>query len=244
MNDWMETFISQCLTDVPPGKYRARTEKELRDHMETQYQVLTGAGASPPEARSRILDTIGDPERLREEYAAAWARTFQGRWALRPNLAAPFFGVCLLTAHLYLLTFYALFKIGFDRSTGPLCLVYPIPNLIFCLAMFLVPTTLGALFLRRCFREDPRPAPWITMGLLTAWTGEKVCMFLLAVFFQYGNRHDRPFTLPAILARTRWCPGECIYLWQPIVYVLASFAGCLVLGQLFGRKTERRRELA
>lgn len=70
MNKWMEDFISQCLTDVPPGKYRTRAEKELRDHMETQLQFLS---------KEEALQVMGDPERLQREYKAAWERSLPAR---------------------------------------------------------------------------------------------------------------------------------------------------------------------
>lgn len=67
MNKWMDEFISQCLRDVPPGKYRTRAEKELRDHM---LQFLS---------REEALQVMGDPEQLQREYKAAWARSLPGR---------------------------------------------------------------------------------------------------------------------------------------------------------------------
>lgn len=245
MNEWMETFISQCLTDVPRGKYRARTEKELRDHMETQYQVLTGAGASPPEARSRILDTIGDPERLREEYKAAWRRTLQARTAgVSAHIPALFLG-CILMGTLYILTAAFLGSMGFTydaEAPGWTGRCFPLlaegPNAtIFGALIFLIPFTLGALYLRRCFRNEDRPADGVTLGLLAAWAGEKTAIILISLL-AYGP----PLNLE-LLVRI-YHGGDTTAPWFTPDYQLLTFAGCLVLGQLFGQKMERRRELA
>lgn len=72
--DWMEGFLRTALAEVPPGRYRSQAEAELRDHMETGYEDLTGGGKTHREAVEQVLHTMGDPETLRKEYDAAWRR--------------------------------------------------------------------------------------------------------------------------------------------------------------------------
>lgn len=97
MNDWIADLISQCLADIPQGKYRGRTEKELRDHLETLYLSLIEGGLSPSGAKEEALRAMGDPERLRKAYKAAWRRTFPARAAkAASNLLCVCFGCMLM----------------------------------------------------------------------------------------------------------------------------------------------------
>lgn len=241
--NWMEEFIGQCLTEVPPGKYRTRTEKELRDHLECQRRALAEAGRTEAEARAEALAVMGDPDRLRGEYRAAWNRTLQAR-AGRLGVIA---GGCLLMGALYICTAVFLSVLGFTTdaiSTGPTVLGRTFPMYgdtaalaIFGSSLFLLPFSLGALYLRARFRDARRPAVWVTLGLLAAWAGEKaVIIGLSALIYEMPPGPD----LLHRIARG----GDVTGPWFTPAYIALTFLGCLVLGQLFGRKAERRHELA
>ncbi len=77
--DWKQRWIDQVLSEIPEGRYRRRTEAELRDHLETQCLALVEAGRTRDEARSEALRLMGAPEALQREYAAAWRRSWPAR---------------------------------------------------------------------------------------------------------------------------------------------------------------------
>lgn len=72
--DRIEAFLGAVLADVPPGRYRSQAETELRDHIETGCEELSGGEKTHREAVEEVLHTMGDPETLRKEYDAAWRR--------------------------------------------------------------------------------------------------------------------------------------------------------------------------
>lgn len=242
--NWTEEFIGQCLAEVPPGKYRTRAGKELRDHLECRRRALAEAGRTEAEARAEALAAMGDPDRLRGEYRAAWNRTFQARAGRLAVIA----GGCLLMGTLYLLTAMILSALGFtydSTAAYPHTLTgrnFPIlgggPALvIFGSALFLIPFPLGALYLRARFRDARRPAVWVTLGLLAAWAGEKAAIISLsALIYQMPPGPD----LLHRIARG----GDVTGPWFTPAYIALTFLGCLILGQLFGRKTERRHKPA
>lgn len=229
--NWMEEFISQVLVDVPAGRYRERTEKELRDHMEALRQSCS---------EEEVLSLMGDPERLRSEYKAAWNRTLQARAGRLGTIA----GGCLLMGTLYLLTAVILSTLGFTYDSVaayPHTLTgrnFPIlgggPALaIFGSALFLVPFPLGALYLRARFRDARRPAMWVTLGLLAAWAGEKAVIIGLSALI-----YEMPLGLDLLRRISRG--GDVTGPWFTPAYIALTFLGCLILGQLFGQKTERK----
>jgi len=238
MNDWMTNLISWCLADIPRGKYRDRTEKELRDHMETLYLSLTEGGMDPDQAQGEALRAMGDPKQLRDEYEAAWQRTFLARTGKAvSNLSHICLG-CVLMGVLYIMTFILLALVGFtydaERSVG---FSFPIlaggANLfVFSCVLFLVPFTLGALYLRLCFRNEARPGEGITLGLLVAWAGEKASIILLSALI-YGMP-----LCPELLIRI-YHGGDTTAPWMNPAYVALTFIMCLALGQIFGRSTEK-----
>lgn len=88
MNNWINDFVSRCLEGVPEGDYRARTAKELQDHLLSLEQGLTEAGYAPEEARALAQSRMGDPAELARHYAREWRRRARLRW--------PFIGETLL----------------------------------------------------------------------------------------------------------------------------------------------------
>lgn len=229
--DWIEKFISEILREVPNGSYRTRAEKELRDHMETQYRVLTEGGRTAEEAQEEVLRVMGEPEKLQKEYEAAWRRTSEELADLLPFIPVG----CVVMGILYIFTYILLGMAGFtydavypDRVCLPLLSGNKLYVTVFSTVLFLIPFTLGALFLRFCFRRERRPVGLVTAGLLAAWAGERMAVILLSAMI-----YDMPLGLD-LLTRI-YCGGDVTAPWfSPANYVL-TFLGCLLLGQLFGR---------
>lgn len=197
MNEWMDPFIAQCLADIPWGNYRRRTEKELRDHMEMLRRGMTEA---------EILQSMGDPARLRKEYYIAWQQTLQGQINLIVNSYLVIWGLIL---------FFCGLLECLRLSEKPALLI----------GLYLIPFTLGAAFLRVCLRDDHRRTLRVTMVLLTEWV-----LVTMSFLFLYALLYDKPEELMDMI-----CTAA--------PYLLLTFTGCLILGQLFGRKWERRRKL-
>lgn len=233
MNDWMDDFISQILTDIPRGRYRARTEKELRDHMEALRHDLTEA---------EVLRAMGEPEKLQKEYRAAWRRSLPGRlaepcrrlkaWAVG---WAVMFGVHLLISTVIGHIWSIAIALPADSSDPQIKLIRGtlgnLNNSLFWSSLFplLLALTAGALYLRRKFRTSSHPVWLISAGLCLHWTFITALLTLLRAAFD----HHRPF-------------------WEAVGNYLGCTAGyhsvtlllCLLLGYLFGRNTARSRELA
>lgn len=93
--NWTEEFISRCLAAVPEGKYRARTEKELRDHLETLCRDLEGTGRAPEEAQAAALAQMGDPAELARSYLREWRRRSLGLRTLA-GAEVLLVGVCII----------------------------------------------------------------------------------------------------------------------------------------------------
>lgn len=232
--NWMEEFIRLVLADVPAGRYRERAEKELRDHMEALRQSRS---------EEEVLSLMGDPERLRGEYKAAWNRTLQARVGRLGTIA----GGCLLMGTVYICTAVFLSVLGFTTdaiSIRPTVLGRTFPMYgdtvaltIFGSSLFLLPFSLGALYLRARFRDARRPAVWVTLGLLAAWAGEKAAIISLSALI-----YEMPLGLDLLRRISRG--GDVTGPWFTPAYIALTFLGCLILGQLFGQKTERRHELA
>lgn len=93
MNNWTGDFVSRCLRGVPEGDYRARTAKELQDHLLTLERGLEEAGYAPEEARALAQSRMGDPAELSRRYVREWKRR------MRPYrlfaYGALLFGLCV-----------------------------------------------------------------------------------------------------------------------------------------------------
>lgn len=100
--NWIEEFIGQCLEGVPDGSYRARTEKELEDHLLALCRDLEEAGCAPEEARALAAARMGDPAELARRYIREWRRrTLWQRWLAAAELVL--FAVCMaVTGQLYI----------------------------------------------------------------------------------------------------------------------------------------------
>lgn len=233
--NWMDDFIENTLEKVPEGRYHKRAEAELRDHLETQCRTLTEAGRAAEEAQTEALRLMGEPEKLQGEYEAAWRSTLEGRLnGLGQRLGVIARG-CFLMGALYIFTSMLLGMAGFTYDAwipGRVC--FPILSgnklyvTVYSTVLFLFPFTLGAWFLRFCFRRERHPVGLVTAGLLAAWIGERAAIILISALI-----YQMPLGLD-LLTRI-YHGGDTTAPWfSPVNYVL-TFAGCLLLGQLFGR---------
>lgn len=87
MNNWINDFLSRCLEGIPEGSYRARTEKELEDHLLALCRDLEEAGYTLPETRALAAARMGDPSELARRYIREWRRrTLWQRWLTAAEL--------------------------------------------------------------------------------------------------------------------------------------------------------------
>ena len=242
MNDWINQFVSQCLADVPPGQYRTRAEKELRDHMESQQQALVESGTEPRWAEEAVKNTMGDPEKLRAEYEAAWEQSLQARLGRMRKCVSTWgkgFAVMLGVHYLIALSiessqeiaswlsgnFQGLWVRLIQDASRTLNGV-PFWRHLFPLALAL---TAGAFYLNRRFHTSRRPAGLISAGLFFYWA------YIAAgrAWFRALDNHHRPFW-EAVGRHFYYNAGHYCF----------TFLLCILLGVLFGQKREKRRELA
>lgn len=240
--DWMQEWIDEILEDIPVNSYRGRVESELRDHLETQYRALTEAGRTMDEARAETLRTMGEPDRLRAEYEAAWLRTWPARLeALGYRLKVWAKGFCVMFGAHCLVGFVldqvwlaALLLPGDSKEPWAKLIRDTVGNLnnswVFSL---LLPLTLvllaGAYYLGRKFQASPRPARQISVGLFFYWA----FFAALKAYFRALDNHHRPF----------WEAVGRHFYYNARLYV-PTFALCILLGIVFGRLFSKRRPSA
>lgn len=244
MNDWMDDLISRCLADIPRGKYRDRTEKELRDHMRTLYLSLTESGMGPDQAREEALRAMGEPDRLQEEYRAAWRawqRTLPGRleglahllkaWAV--GFAVMFGGQLLIASAVSFVWGVAIALPG-DSTDPQIRMIRDtfgnLNNSLFFthLLPFGIALILGAFYLSYKFRASRHPMWQISVGLSFYWA------FLTTVDVWWEALDDH---------RTFWEEFR-VYVSFNAVYYSLTLALCVLLGVVFGYMAVKRRRLA
>lgn len=244
--DWKEGFIGRVLAAVPAGSWRGRMEAELRDHLDSQCRALAEAGRTQDEARAEALRLMGEPEKLRLEYEAAWRRSPAGRARRAASVLGGAAAGCVVMGALYIFAFVLLGMVGFtydtwlpDRVCFPILSENRIYVTVFSTVLFLLPFTLGAWLLRFCFRRERRPVGLVTAGLLAAWAGEKAAIIGLSMLI-----YQMPLG-PDLLTRI-YDGGDTTAPWFSPVYILLTLVGCILLGQLFGRMDvgEKRRQTA
>lgn len=236
--DWIKQWTKETLADVPEGRYRRRMEKELRDHLETQYRALTEAGRTEDEAQAEALRVMGEPETLRGEYQAAWRRRpeavvraglgWLGAVIVGGMLLYAAFGVTLTP-----LSVLAEFIGGWDFASG----VY---QFLSGTLAFWVPFTAVAAFLRLCLRNYRYRGVLISAGLLAIWMLGTVCLvlsnFLVKEHYQY---HPLPPGWPDRLALFYRDMQHSNAPWITPGYHLMNIGSCVFLGWLFGRRDRR-----
>lgn len=233
--NWKQEWIDGVLEEIPGGSFRKRMENELNDHLETQFRTLMESGRTEAEARAEAVAAMGAPDRLREEYRAAWRRSWPGRLKTLGWRLCIWAAGCGIMGGLYILTFVFLGLAGFTydayvpgRVTFPLLSGNLFYLTVFSGILFLFPFGLGAWFLRRCFCKEPHPVRLVTAGLLAAWAGEKAAIIGLSALI-----YQMPLGLD-LLTRI-YHGGDTTAPWfTPANYIL-TLLGCILLGAVFGR---------
>lgn len=232
--DWKEGFIRRVLAAVPAGSWRRRMEAELRDHLDSQCRALAEAGRTQDEARAEALRLMGEPEKLKKEYEAAWRRRPEAKLRGAAGwLGAVIVGGILLYAA-FCITFLPL-SIPMSVNGGLLrngAFQFLAGNLTFW-----APFAVAAAFLRLCTRNYRHRGVLISAGLLIIWTlGTAVLvMFVLGVgeYEQYGLLPSGWLDRLALFYRDMRHSNAP---WITPGYHLMNLAGCGFLGWLFGRR--------
>ena len=224
--------MNEVLGDIPAGRHRGRMEAELRDHLETLRRDLTAAGTPDAQARAEALRLMGEPERLREEYKAAWRRSLPGRlnelsWTLR-TWAVGFMlmlGVHLLLKLALVWVVNTALSLPGDSAESWVRLLRGTlgelrDSLLFWSVLPMASTlTAGACYLSRRFQFSRRPARRIGAGLSLYW------VFIAALnAWWYAMVHPhRPF----------WeAVGRHFYFGAG--YYALTFTFCILLRTAFG----------
>lgn len=240
--DWKQPWIDRVLAEIPAGSRRSRMEAELRDHLETLYDALMESGRTEEEARAETLRAMGEPDRLREEYVAAWRRSLPGRLeALGCRLKALAEGCAvMLGVHLLascLLSFVRQMTLslpGDSRDPWVRMVRGTVGDLNNSWLWYLLPLTLalaaGAYYLSRKFQASRRPAGLVCAGLTFHWA----FIFAFETWWEAIDDH-----------RTFW-----EQLWRYLTYGpsfryrFLTLALCVLLGLVFGHLSGKRERLA
>lgn len=230
--NWINQWIKEVLRDIPNSGYRARTEKELRDHMETQYEVLTEGGWTEEESRGEVLRVMGEPEQLQKEYKTTWRQSPRAKFDRMSGHLVIITGGCIITSVLHfgigLLLFWLQLRMEDRFLRGSL--FAPQNLLFFLLMLFLVPYSVEGLYLHFCVKWERHPIGMVTVGLLVAWLAERALPFLMCMV-DYN-----PTLSPEFL---EYLSNSTVFPIFSPVYMVASFADCILMGQFFGRFIER-----
>ena len=226
--NWMDVFIEHTLEKVPEGRYRKRAEAELRDHLETQFRALIEAGWTEDEAQAETLRVMGEPEKLQEEYKAAWRRSLPARMeALGRCLGTLIMGMVVLFFVCYVRNWIN-DQLSEDlRNTHWYWVWYAFPLVISLVA--------GAFYMGRRSRTARHPAALVSMGLCIHWAN----IVAIHGLFYVADHHHRSV-------------GDAVLLflfyhgWYYFCTLLLGLL-CSLLGVVFARwntQAERRKELA
>lgn len=235
--NWKQAWINEVLAEVPESNCRRRMEAELRDHLETLRGALTEAGRTEEEARAEALQAMGQTDRLREEYRAAWRRTLPGRLGAAARRLRTWAGGCAVMLCVHLLVssvmgsvwWMALSLPGDSQDPWVRMIRGTVGNLNNSWLWYLLPLTLalaaGAYHLGRRFQASRRPAELIGAGLSLHWA----FIFALDTWWEAIDDH-----------RTFW-----EQLWRYLTYGpsfryrFLTLMLCVLLGVVFGRLFER-----
>lgn len=222
---WKQQWISEVLAEVPASRYRARMEAELRDHLETQCRALMEAGRTEAQARAESLRAMGEPDKLREEYRAAWRRSCPGQLRTWGGGCAVMAGVHLLTSWAIGTVWSMALSLPGDSQDPWIRLIRgtlgDLNNSLFWRHLFplALALTAGAWYLSRKFRASRRPAFLITAGLSVHWT----YITAFSAWWSAIDNHHRPFWEAAVR-----------HLTYNARYYILTLALCVLLGVVFG----------
>jgi len=206
MPDGLTDYLARCLAGVPESRYRARLALELEAHLTDLAESFLARGFDERAAQARAMEMLGSPERLREEYAAAWLRQPECfRRDLRRLL------LCLLLAPLGRLA--ASVFLEWFGSSGAFPIRQslglsgtPAWRLVSRSVLFAARALPCLVWLLLRFRRSPTRRAWVTAGLLLVWGLDMALLMLDA-----GNRG-----LPSPL------------------YALGTLGASLLIGLIFG----------
>ncbi len=176
MSDRLRDGVERCLSQVPESRYRQRLAEELEAHAADLRDGFLAGGCAPEEAEALALEMLGPPERLGEEFRAAWLRQPERR---RRDLRRLLMGCFLaLLGHLAALALLGRFGAtgAVRRSLGP----YGGPRwqLFAGLLLFAGETLPPLAWLLLRFRRDPARRVWVTAGLALTWGLDKALLIL------------------------------------------------------------------
>ena len=206
MPDGVTDYLARCLAGVPESKYRTRLALELEGHLADLAESFLARGFAREEADRLAREKLGDPELLREEYAAAWLRQPECR---RRDLGRLL--LCLLlapagqwAASLFLEWFGSADAFPIRRSLG--WSGSPAWSLFARSFLFSARALPCLVWLLWRFRRSPSRRGWVTAGLMLAW-GLDMALLLLD-------------------AGMRGLPSP--------LYVLGTLGASLMIGLVFG----------
>ena len=229
MNDWMEEFVSRCVSEIPDPGYRRRLSRELTDHLLSLAEELESSGLPAREAGSRALSAMGDPRELAGLYGAQWRGIHSPRYWL-PKL----WRSCVLAGSAYLFTCFLLSLLGITYDARPGLPMYANPGLTALAggALWAVPSTLVVIYLSRQVQGHPWHRSMTLFALLLVWLGEKVAVLCLSSLI-YGMPVWDPVPLLARISGG----ADPTAPWFTPAYLLLTLVGCLPLALLPSRPT-------
>lgn len=239
--NWKEQWINDVLAKVPEGSCRDRMEAELYDHLETQRRTLLTAGWGEAEAQAEVLRTMGEPDKLREEYRAAWRRTLPELLEEMGYCLRTWVMGCIVMFHVYWLVggvFGSVFWWGISLPGDSLdpqirMIRGAVQNFHNSWLRLFIPLViallLGAYYLSRKFQTSLQPAVPVSVGLFLHLA------FVTAIQIGWEALDDH---------MTFWEEAKQYLAYNAWYYCLTT-ALCVLLGVAFGYlAVERRRSAA
>lgn len=225
MRDWKEAWIARCVHSVPDSAYRRRLTEELGDHLESLAEELEETGLSPCQAQDTALARAGDPEALAHCFRTQWLRHVRSPRYVLFQLGTG----CLIIALSYLAVFLALGMAGVTYDASPGLSMTNSPRLTAGVGglLFLLPFSLGAVYLTRRFQGHTHPSLSVLGGLLLAWLGEKAALYFLSALL-----YQMPLGQPGPLLTRMAGGGDPTAPWFTPAYILLTLCGCGLLGSL------------
>ena len=180
MSDRLRDGVERCLSQVPESRYRQRLAEELEAHAADLRDGFLAGGCAPEEAEALALEMLGPPERLGEEFRAAWLRQPE---RFRRDARRLLMGCFLaLLGHLAAMGFLG----WFGSAEGEASAVRRALGLwgsprwrLFADALLFAGEMLPPLaWLLLRFRRDPARRAWVTAGLALTWGLDKALLIL------------------------------------------------------------------
>lgn len=207
MKKWTDEFIPGVLAGIPRSAYRSRVQAELEDHLLCLAGDLEAAGNDYDSARKKALIRMGNTAELNQRYQAG----FQQWQVNSPSYHRSVLGaVSYLIPATFLAVFFAILP-AFGIDTAQISVVHYgnvyHHDIIFYvtvsrIALFLLPYSLGAVYLRSSYALHPHPYRMILSGLLCGWLSTSA-LSLLLIYSLLGSYSC--LDLPYIVATPLFC---------------------------------------